>query len=80
MGVDGVAGVTRVLEVILEELVQSRPPNLGTADAMIHIFLKDVVAALPCELAQFNTLRLRVLVERRNAEVQRRTLHRATSI
>ena len=63
-----------------EESVQGWPPNLGATDAVIHVLFNDVVAALPRELAQFDGLRLGVLIERRNAKVERRTLHRATSI
>jgi len=65
---------------IFKEFVQGWSPNLGAAEAEIHILFNDVVAALPRKLAQFDGLRVGVLVERRNTQVQRRTLHRATSI
>ena len=58
---------------IFEELVKGWPPNLGATDAVIHVLFNDVVAALPRELAQFEALRFGVLIERRNANVQRRT-------
>jgi hypothetical protein len=60
---------------ISEEFVQSRPPNLGAADSVIHILFNNVVAALSSKLAQFDGLCLRVLVECRNAKIERRTLH-----
>jgi hypothetical protein len=64
---------------IFEQSVKGRTSDLGTADPMINVFFYDFVAALPRELAQFDGLCLRVLIERRHAKIERRTLHTATS-
>jgi hypothetical protein len=48
---------------IFEKSIQGWPPNLDSADAAIHEFFNDVVAALPRVLAQLDSLGLRVLVE-----------------
>jgi hypothetical protein len=65
---------------IFEKSIQGWPPNLGSADAVIHVFFNDFVAALPRELAQLDSLGLRILIERRNPEINGCTLHTATSI
>jgi hypothetical protein len=64
---------------IFEKSIQGWPPNLGSTDAVIHVFFNDFVAALSSKLAQFEPLRLRVLIECRNAKVERGTLHMAAS-
>jgi hypothetical protein len=73
-------GVETMAMRIFEESVQSRPPNLGAADAVIYILFNNVVATLSSKLAQFDALCLGVLVECRHAKIKRGTFHAVTSI
>ena len=45
---------------------------------MIGIFFDDLEAALCSQLAQIEDLRFRVLVKRRNADIQRRALQNSS--
>jgi hypothetical protein len=47
---------------ILQELVQRRTSHFRPADAMINVFMDDLIASLARELAQFNSLGFRILI------------------
>ena len=68
--------VSRVFreEGIRHQLVEPGSLRLGTAD-FVCVFLDDLVTTLLGQLAQVVKLRLRVLVEGGDAEVEGRALH-----
>jgi hypothetical protein len=48
---------------ILQQLVKGWASDFGAADAMVNIFMDNLVAALLSELAQLDSLRFWVLVD-----------------
>jgi len=64
---------------VFEQLVQGRTTDFRATDAMINVFLDDLIAALFGKLPEFDALGLRALIEGRNSHIQGGALHTFTS-